>query len=109
MRACDWIPVVRHPVDQLAQTILPRGADGIRFARPHYRWHNRELMKPRTFFIRRGLVSAISFCATLATASADAPIQAGGSQSFEFFEKNIRPVLVERCYKCHSAESKKVK
>ena len=27
----------------------------------------------------------------------------------EFFEKNIRPVLVDKCYKCHSAESTKVK
>ncbi len=27
----------------------------------------------------------------------------------EFFEKNIRPVLVERCYKCHSAKSEKIK
>ena len=27
----------------------------------------------------------------------------------EFFEKKIRPVLVEHCYKCHSAESKKLK
>ncbi|MBE2286318.1 MAG: PSD1 domain-containing protein [Prosthecobacter sp.] len=27
----------------------------------------------------------------------------------QFFEKNIRPVLVEHCYKCHSAESDKVK
>jgi len=26
-----------------------------------------------------------------------------------FFEKNIRPVLIEHCYKCHSAESEKVK
>lgn len=26
-----------------------------------------------------------------------------------FFETNIRPVLVEHCYKCHSAESEKVK
>ncbi|MBK8038534.1 MAG: PSD1 domain-containing protein [Verrucomicrobiaceae bacterium] len=26
-----------------------------------------------------------------------------------FFEKNIRPVLVEHCYKCHSSESEKVK
>ncbi len=28
---------------------------------------------------------------------------------FEFFEQKIRPVLVERCYKCHSAESEKIK
>ena len=27
----------------------------------------------------------------------------------EFFEKKIRPVLVEHCYKCHSAEAKKAK
>lgn len=26
-----------------------------------------------------------------------------------FFEKSIRPVLVEKCYKCHSADSEKVK
>ena len=26
-----------------------------------------------------------------------------------FFEKKIRPVLVEQCYECHSAEAKKVK
>ena len=27
----------------------------------------------------------------------------------EFFEKRIRPVLAEKCYKCHSADSEKVK
>lgn len=27
----------------------------------------------------------------------------------DFFEKHIRPVLVERCYKCHSAQSEKLK
>lgn len=27
----------------------------------------------------------------------------------DFFEKKIRPVLVEKCYKCHSAEHKKAK
>ena len=26
-----------------------------------------------------------------------------------FFEKRIRPVLVEKCYKCHSAEAEKIK
>ena len=24
----------------------------------------------------------------------------------EFFEKNIRPILVEKCYNCHSAQAK---
>ena len=31
------------------------------------------------------------------------------SQDVEFFEKKIRPVLVQRCYKCHSQSSKEVK
>ena len=30
-------------------------------------------------------------------------------EDFEFFEKNIRPVLADNCYKCHSATSEKVK
>src|SRR5256885_1668586 len=31
------------------------------------------------------------------------------SGDYEFFEKKIRPVLVEHCYKCHSASSEKLK
>src|SRR5436190_1213656 len=31
------------------------------------------------------------------------------SEGYDFFEKRIRPVLVERCYKCHSASAEKVK
>src|ERR1044071_362671 len=27
----------------------------------------------------------------------------------DFFEKSIRPLLVERCYECHSAQAKKLK
>jgi hypothetical protein len=27
----------------------------------------------------------------------------------EFFEKRIRPVLVENCYSCHSSDAKKIK
>ncbi|MES2572613.1 MAG: PSD1 and planctomycete cytochrome C domain-containing protein [Verrucomicrobiota bacterium] len=30
-------------------------------------------------------------------------------EKVEFFETHIRPVLVERCYECHSAQAKKVK
>jgi hypothetical protein len=30
-------------------------------------------------------------------------------EGLEFFEKNIRPVLVERCYSCHSASATKLK
>ncbi|MBI3875510.1 MAG: PSD1 domain-containing protein [Verrucomicrobia bacterium] len=31
------------------------------------------------------------------------------AQDYEFFEKRIRPVLVEHCYECHSAGAKKLK
>ncbi len=31
------------------------------------------------------------------------------AEGLDFFEKKIRPVLVEHCYKCHSASSEKVK
>jgi len=33
---------------------------------------------------------------------------AAADEGVEFFEKRIRPVLVERCYECHSAGSKKL-
>src|SRR5690242_18833893 len=31
------------------------------------------------------------------------------SEDYDFFEKKIRPVLVDRCFKCHSATSEKLK
>ena len=30
-------------------------------------------------------------------------------EDFEFFEKKIRPVLIEQCYRCHSEEAAKLK
>jgi hypothetical protein len=42
----------------------------------------------------------------LATATqALCAVQTGGDGS-DFFEKQVRPILVERCYECHSAETK---
>src|SRR5947199_2187248 len=34
---------------------------------------------------------------------------ARADEGTEFFEKKIRPVMVERCYECHSATAKKLK
>jgi Protein of unknown function (DUF1553)/Protein of unknown function (DUF1549)/Planctomycete cytochrome C len=45
-------------------------------------------------------------CVCLVTRAA--PEVAPSKEGLEFFEKHIRPVLVERCYKCHS-EGEKVK
>ncbi len=30
-------------------------------------------------------------------------------EGIEFFERRIRPVLTEKCYKCHSAGAEKIK
>jgi hypothetical protein len=34
---------------------------------------------------------------------------AAGREGLDFFEKRIRPVLVEKCYSCHSAKAEKIK
>ncbi len=52
------------------------------------------------------ILPAAVFAAEDAVSGAHAGISA---EQLNFFEKNIRPVLVEHCYKCHSAESDKVK
>lgn len=51
---------------------------------------------------------------TAALSAASAEIMSGAhaevsADQLQFFEKNIRPVLVEHCYKCHSAASDKIK
>ncbi len=59
-------------------------------------------------------MSTKRLCAATVVAACGAPFlsqaaaPANGAQ-FDFFEKKIRPVLVESCYECHSAGSKKVK
>ncbi|HYG78285.1 MAG TPA: DUF1553 domain-containing protein [Planctomycetota bacterium] len=49
----------------------------------------------------------------LAAAALLHPFSASGAESdaasIEFFEKKIRPALIEHCYKCHSAKSEKIK
>ena len=57
-------------------------------------------MKP-TF---SGALLALAFAAVPA-----APAAAPDAAGLEFFEKHIRPVLVERCYKCHSTQAEKLK
>jgi cytochrome c553 len=50
---------------------------------------------------RRTAILASLFASTLAHA-ADEP--AASKEGLEFFEKNVRPILADRCYECHSAE-----
>jgi hypothetical protein len=43
-------------------------------------------------------------------ADAPKPTQARSTkQGAEFFEKQIRPILVQNCYQCHSGDPKKAK
>ncbi len=54
--------------------------------------------------------AGVQFAAAAVTA--DPPAAPGAQPSaaqLEFFEKSIRPVLVDKCYKCHSAEAEKDK
>ena len=56
----------------------------------------------RSSALIRGSFAVFLLCTLTAQAAPD-------SAGLEFFEKKIRPVLVERCYKCHSAESEKLR
>jgi len=55
------------------------------------------------------LAGAISPAAENEAAKAEAPAQAPkfSAADLEFFEKQVRPLLVARCYECHGPESKK--
>src|SRR5260221_369593 len=53
-------------------------------------------------------VAAILFAAVSASLQAAAPATPDAA-GLEFFEKKIRPTLVENCYKCHSTNAEKVK
>jgi len=59
-----------------------------------------------TAIIPRGLLYSV-LCAALL---AGAPIfaQPSDRQGVAFFEKRVRPLLVKRCYKCHSRQAKKL-
>ena len=54
--------------------------------------------------LRRLMASAVVIVVTSWSARAEAL-----STDSEFFEKRIRPVLIEQCYECHSTTSKKIK
>ena len=53
---------------------------------------------------------AISLFVVLSTSLCSTSVRAADEKSgIEFFEKYIRPVLVSKCYKCHSSSSKEPK
>src|SRR5213593_36057 len=54
------------------------------------------------------LVNA-SVLAVLAAATGTHCALAASDERVEFFESRVRPLLIERCYECHSAKAAKVK
>jgi hypothetical protein len=64
----------------------------------------------RTVMIRKLLVVLIMFVALEATRESfgSGPPPKANSGQIEFFEKKIRPVLVENCYSCHSRSAKEL-
>jgi hypothetical protein len=61
---------------------------------------------PRILFGRILVGLLLTF---LASASVAAAGEATGEGSAEFFENQVRPLLAESCYSCHSARAKEVK
>ena len=51
----------------------------------------------------------LRFCLLTPLLLALHPSRARAAEGIEFFEQKIRPVLVDRCYQCHSAHSEKLK
>jgi hypothetical protein len=61
----------------------------------------------KTKLIGRALV--LSFASAVLSANAQIEHKTITPEQLEFFEKNIRPVLVQHCYECHSEEKGKNK
>jgi cytochrome c553 len=67
----------------------------------------------RNLLLPPPLVLLVALAATTGVMAAETPAgpaavaTAANPAQIEFFEKKIRPVLVERCYECHSAEAAK--
>jgi hypothetical protein len=60
----------------------------------------------RPKLVRAALLLVLGAAGVSTEALADAGVTPEGA---EFFEAHIRPVLVEKCYGCHSAQAKKLK
>ncbi len=64
---------------------------------------NRQTSRTNVWVVPLGAILGASFSAR----AAEAP--QGGQSGIDLFEKKIRPVLIDRCYKCHSVQAGKHK
>src|SRR5688572_24164190 len=57
-----------------------------------------------------GFIAALFLLAVVPRAGAAEPETAAFSdEDLAFFEKKVRPLLVQRCYECHSSKSEKLR
>src|SRR5437868_8763874 len=61
---------------------------------------HRSRMKTLNYFLSAGAIAA-GLIGQSAIASSSEPT----SEQLEFFEKKVRPLFIERCYNCHSADT----
>jgi mono/diheme cytochrome c family protein/cytochrome c553 len=61
------------------------------------------------FFIVVGVIVAVFAAGSWSSAIAQEPSESNEQVQLEFFESKIRPVLVQHCYECHSADAKNIK
>jgi hypothetical protein len=52
------------------------------------------------------LIAVAFFAATISVLAAESEISKDDSAAVDFFEKKIRPVLIDKCYECHSEQAK---
>src|SRR5687768_15510606 len=55
------------------------------------------------------LVAAVTLLPGAAARAESKNVKEPTPEQIEFFEKKIRPVLVEKCYSCHSHQAKSLK
>ena len=58
--------------------------------------------------VRIAVFSVLVTCLTTLHAAESQPAANLDAAKVEFFEKKIRPVLVEHCYECHAADSEAI-
>ncbi|MFN0198335.1 MAG: PSD1 and planctomycete cytochrome C domain-containing protein [Planctomycetaceae bacterium] len=61
------------------------------------------VMHPVRSISRLAFATSVSLCIVI-LAIVPSPLMSDEASDIEFFEKQIRPILIERCYECHSDE-----
>ncbi len=75
---------------------------------PFFHVQNRSLLQTPAMFLRLRIIAAVCLCSLLIAGTAVAQ-QSITPEAAEFFERQVRPLLLESCVGCHSQAVNKVK